>query len=115
MRVDSGAADKGRLNNVVGAVEIRIADNLRIVVILNHYRSHVLIGIVGIHVLNDNEVRTAIDLFDHPEVIHIAVAVEIQIADLTRIVVQIPFKLFQGSCLCKSDGHCLKVKVITKV
>ena len=87
MRVDSGTADKSRLNDVIGAVEIRIADNLRIVVIFNHYRSHVLIGIVSIHVLNDNEVRTAIDLFDYPKVIHIAVAVEIQIADLARIVV----------------------------
>ena len=115
MRIDCRAADKGRLNDVVGAIEIGIADNLRIVVILNHYRSHVLIGIVGIYVLNDNEVRTAINLFDYAEVVHIAVAVEVQIADLARIIVQVPFEFFQGACLGKSNGYCLKVKVITKV
>ncbi len=113
--VDDGTAHKGRLDDVIGTVEIRIADNLGVVVILNHYRRHVLCGIKGIHVLYDDEVRTAVDLLDHTEIIHIAVPVEVKIADLARVVVEKPFELLQSARFCKSDGDCLKVKIITQV
>ena len=113
--VDNGTADKGRLNNVIVAIEIRIADNLGIIVILNHYRRHVLSGIKSIHVLYDDKVCTAVNLLDHAEVIHIAVPIEVQIADLARVVVQVSFELLHSTCLCKSDGDCLKIEIITQV
>ena len=115
LRIDSRTAHKDRLDDIVRAVDVRIADNLGIVTVLNHDGGDILTGIQRVHVLYDYQVCAVVYLLYHPQVVHISVAVQVQVAYLAGIVVEEPFELFQCARLCKGDGYCLKVEVVTQV
>ena len=115
--VDVGAIDIYGLDDVVGAIDVLIADDLHgntlcLRVFLNIDRCHVLIDVLCQHGLDDYEVAAAVGGLDDAEVVHLPVAVEVEVGERRVGVVEHLLKLFEVLCLPEQRCHSLQVEVL---
>jgi len=108
-----------RLDNIVIAIEIGVADDLHIPLIVsisaNLYRSDILIHIGADHCLYDDQVYTVLCRFDDTQVIHPVVTVEVEIGDLQTGVVEPPFEICQIPGLPEDRSDGIEIEVIADI
>lgn len=114
--VDIRAIDIYGLDDVVGAIDVLIADNLHrnalcLRVFLYIDRCHVLIDVLCQHRLNDHEVAAAVGGLDDTQVVHLPVAVEVKVGERRVGVVEHLLKLFEVFGLPEQRSHRLQVEV----
>lgn len=110
-------ANEYRLNDVVVAVDIRVADHLYIRVSVHAVHAfhnegcHVLIDVLCQHSLNHVQVVVAVAGFHHAEVIHIAVTIQVEVRNHVLIRVQDCLEFLYRVALCISSCNSLKVQI----
>lgn len=115
--VDVGAIDIDGLDDVVGAIDVLVADDLHcnalcLWVFLHIDRGYVLIDVLCQHGLDDNEVAAAVGSLDDTEVVHLSVAVEVEVGEGRVGVVEHLFELFEVFGLPEQRSHRLQVEVL---
>lgn len=114
--VDVGAIDINGLDDVVGAIDVLIADDLHgntlcIRVFLHENGGYVLIDVLCQHRLNDHEVAAAVSGLDDTQVVHLPVSVEVEVGEGRVGVVEHLFELFEVFGLPEQRCHRLQVEV----
>lgn len=114
--VDVGAIDIDGFDDVVGAIDVLIADDLHgnalcLRVFLHENGGYVLIDVLCQHRLNDHEVAAAVGGLDDTEVVHLPVAVEVEVGEGRVGVVEHLFELFEVFGLPEQRCHRLQVEV----
>ena len=115
---DSGALYPYRTYDILGTIDIRIADDLYVEVgstCLGHEGSYVLVDISGQACLDQVDVAIALYGLQHTQIVHVAVAVEIQVVDhIARRVEQL-LELAYAGRLRKGSCHGLEVEIERQV
>lgn len=112
--VDDGLVDIHGLDDIVGAVDILIPDdldgNLVRLVLLNIYRCHILVDVFRQDSLQDDKAFLAFSHFHHADIVNLAVAVQVEVAERRVGVVEQGLKLLKVFGLCKKFRYYLQVK-----
>lgn len=102
------------LDDIVGAVDILVTDNLDgnfvRLILLNIYRSHILVDIFRQDSLQHNEAFLAFADFHYADIVNITVAVQVKVAKRRVGVVEQRLKLLKVFGLCKKFRYYLQVK-----
>ena len=97
--------DIHRLDDIVGAVDIFVSDNLDgylvCFVFLNIYRRHILVDVFRQDSLQHYEAFLACGHFHHADIVNLAVAVQVEVAKRRVGVVEQGLKLLKVFGLCK--------------
>lgn len=114
--VDIRPIDIHGFDDIVGAIDILVADDLHgntltLRVFLYKDRCHVLIHIPGENRLDDHQVPITVSRLDDTQIIHLTVAVEVEIGESRVGVVEHIFKLLQVFGLPEEGCHGLQIKV----
>lgn len=115
---DSGSLHPYRTYDILGAIDIRIADDLYVEVgstCLGHEGSYVLVDISGQACLDQIDVAIALYGLQHTQIVHVAVAVEIQVVDHIARGVEQLLELAYAGRLCKSGCYGLEVEIERQV
>jgi hypothetical protein len=80
--------------------------------LLQFDNGHILAFLVGYQRLYDKELYLVLLFIDHPQVIDIAIPVQVKVIDLILLCVQQPFKFFGGIGLFKERKRPLQAEVI---
>jgi hypothetical protein len=115
--VDNRSMDIYRLDDIVGAIDILISnhlycDRLSSRVFLYEDRSYVLINILREYRLYNYEMLITIGYFYHSQIIHCAVAIEIQVGQSRIWVIEFSLELFQIFSLTKDSSYSFEIKVL---
>lgn len=112
--VDDGLIDIHGLDDVVGAVDILVPDDLDgyfvRLVLLNIYRCHILVDILRQDSLQDDKAFLAFSHFHHADIVNLAVAVQVEVAERRVGVVEQGLELLQVFGLRKKFRYYLQVK-----
>ena len=102
------------LNDIVGAVDILVSDDLDCYLVcfvfLNIYRRHILVDIFRQDSLQHNEAFLAFAHFHYADIVNLAVAVQVKVAERRVGVVEQGLKLLKVFGLCKKFRYYLQVK-----
>lgn len=115
--IDVGAIDIDGLDDVVGAIDVLVTDDLHcnalcLRVFLYIDRSNILIDVLCQHGLDDHEVACVVGSLDDTEVVHLSVAVEVEVGEGRVGVVEHLFELFEVFGLPEQRSHRLQVEVL---
>ena len=106
--------DIHRLDDIVGAVDILVSDNLDgyfvRLILLNIYRRHILVNVFRQDSLQHNEAFLAFAHFHYADIVNIAIAVQVKVAERRVGVVEQGLKLLKVFGLCKKFRYYLQVK-----
>lgn len=106
--------DIHRLDDIVAAVDILISNDLYgylvRFVFLYIYRSHILVDVFRQNSLQHNEVFLAFAHFHDTNIVNLAVAVQVEVAERRVGVVEQGLKLLKVFGLCKKFRYYLQVK-----
>ena len=112
--VNDRLIDIYRLDDIVGAVDIFIADNLHgdfvRLVFLHIDGGNILVDVLGKDGLEDDKAFLALAYLHHADVVYLAVAVEVKIAESGVGVVEHILKLLQVLRLCEEFRHHFEVQ-----
>lgn len=102
------------LDDIVRAIDILVPDDLNgylvRLVLLNIYRRHILVDVFRQDSLQDNEAFLAFSHFDHTDIVDVAIAVQVKVAERRVGVVEQRLELLQVFGLCKKFRYYLQVK-----
>lgn len=115
--IDIRPIDIYGFDDIIGAVDILIADDLHgnalcLRVFLHKDRRHVLIHILGENGLDDHQVAITVRRLDDTQIIHLPVAVEVEIGESRVRIVEHILKLLQVFGLPEEGRHSLQIKVL---
>ncbi len=116
MRVNRRSRDENRLYDVAVAVDVGRTYDLHMAGSvdsgnLSHYSGHILIDVGSQDCLDEEHMSVVLDHFEDSEIIHISVAVEVEVGQHVGTVVQQAFKLLHGGRLGESRAHSLQVEI----
>jgi len=107
-----------RLDDVAGTVDVGVTYHLYVracAVSLHYDGGYVLIDVLSQNSLDHVEVVVAVHSLHYAEVVHVAVAVEVEVGDHVLIGVEDLFELFHGVGLSESGSHGLEVEIKTDI
>lgn len=117
--VDDGAVEIDRLNDVVLAVQVRVAyhldGNCSVLLALHIDGSHVLIDILCQHRLQYNQAVLALAHFDDAQIIHVSVTVEVEVVQMAFFGIEFLLKLLKVVHFSEQGGYCTEVEVLGNV
>ena len=117
--INNGTVDIDRFDDVVLAIKPGVTYNLYMhlvcFVFLHRDRRYILVNILSQHGLDDDEVRTITLHLHDTQVVHDAVAVEVEIGDMTLLGVELLLKLLQITYFAKEGGDSTQVEVLANV
>jgi len=111
-------ANEYRLNDVLRTINIGVTNHLYVragAVSLHYDGGYVLIDVTSQNGLDHIEVVVAVHSLHYAEIIHVAVAVEVEVRNHILIRVEDFFELFHGVRLSESGCYGLEVKIQTDV
>jgi hypothetical protein len=114
--VDNRNVKVSGFNDIVHSVDVLVADHLNddlvVGVFLYIDRGYVLKNVLRQHSLEEDEVLVAVGRFYDTEVIHFAVAVEVEVGEVEVFAVEFLLEFFQISTLTEECSHGLEVQVL---
>ena len=117
--VNDRLIDIYRLNNIVGSIDIFIANNLYgdfvRLVFLHIDGGNILVDVLGKDGLEDDKARFALAYLHHADVVNLAVAVEVEVAESGVGVVEQLLKILQVLRLCEEFRHHFEVQSLGDV
>lgn len=97
--VDDGLVDIHGLDDIVGAVDILVTDDLNgylvRLILLNIYRCHILVDVFRQDSLQHDEAFLAFSHFHHADIVNLAIADQVEVAERRVGVVEQGLKLLQ--------------------
>ena len=103
-----------RLDNIVGSVDILIADNLNghivRLVFLHIDGGNILVDILGKDSLQDNQTFAPLTGFYYAEVIHLSVSIEVEVAESAVRIVEHHLELLQVFSFRKKLSYHLQIQ-----
>ena len=113
--VDNRTIDIYRLNHIVSAIDILVTNHLNrhilFLVFFDIDGSHILVDVFCQHGLQHDQVAVAISGLDDAQVIDVTIAIEVEVGDVRRFVVEFLFKLLQVFCFAKQSGYRAQVEI----
>lgn len=109
--------DIHRLNDIICTIYIFISyhlhcHSLRLGVFLHEYRSHILINILCQYGLNHYQVAVLVCGFNHTQVVHIAIAIQVEVRERRIRVIEHLLELLQVFGLSEQCGYGLQIQVL---
>ena len=102
-----------RLVNIIVTVHVDVTNHLHlydvVVVAFDFNRGYILENISFKYGLHDDDVCISFDRFNHPKIIHLAVAIEVEVRDLGFRIVEPALKILEVFGFAKYGRHCPKV------
>lgn len=102
------------LNDIGIAVDIRRTDNLHVgggVVHFHYQRCHVLVDIGSQNGLDNEYVGIALQGLHHAQIIHVTIAVQVEVGYHVVVGVQDLLELLYRTGLCEGGAYCLQVQI----
>lgn len=115
--VDIRAIDVNRFDDIVGTIDVLVAnhlhgDTLRVRVFLHIDGSDILEHIFRQHRLQDHQMTVGISRLDDTQIVHLPIAIQIEVGECGVRIVEHRLKLLQIFSLPKQRGHRLQVKIL---
>lgn len=114
--VNKRSTRENRLDNVLGTIDVGRTDNLYIAGAVCRYigndSGHILIYIVGQNSLNQEYVVVTANGLQYTQIIDIAIAIQVEVGEHDRRVVEQELKLLYRIGLSECSSHGLQVEVI---
>lgn len=109
----------GRLDHVVGAIDIAITYDLNhglvVFLFLHDDGGNILVDILCQNGLDEDNVSIVVWQLHYAHIVNVTVAVEVKVGNLSVVIVDTAFEVFQCSCFAEDVGDGTKVEVFADV
>ena len=113
--INDRAIDIYRFNDIVGAIDILVTYDLHghcpVSLPLHVDGGDILINILCKHSLQDDKAVLPLAYFDHAQIVHHAVAVEVEVVEMALLGIEFFFKLLKIVHFAEQRSHSLEVEV----
>ena len=114
--VDIWSVDIHRLDDIVCAIDILVTYHLHrhlvLRIFLHEDRRHILVDILCQYGLYHYQVSILLGSFDHAQIVHFSISVEVEVGERRVWVVEHLFELLQVFSLSEQGSHSLEVEVL---